>query len=276
MFKNLTRPLCIFDIEGTGTDVGKDRIVSLFITKHLPGGVETRMGGFFNPGFPMDPKVIAIHGITDDMVRDAPRFEEKALMYFDFVKGCDLGGFNLLNYDVPLLAEEFYRAGINWLLQDDKGNPLVNILDAGNIMKKKEERTLVAAYRFYCGKELVNAHSAEADTLATAEVLAAQLARYPDLGNMPFEEVAEFSRFNKRLDLAGKIGIDDDGDPVYNIGGPDRVGKKVKDNPGFAEWMLGKDFPRQTREVLALYLDWLKEEREERLAREYGDVMVPK
>lgn len=259
MFKNLTRPLAIFDVEGTGLDTGKDRIVSLFITKHLPGGVEIRIGGFFNPGFLMDPKVVAIHGITDERVKDCPRFEDEAQKYFDFLDGCDLGGYNLLNYDVPILAEEFYRAGLEWKIQDEKGNPLVNILDAGNIFKKKEERTLAAAVQFYCNKTLENAHSAEADTLATAEVLAAQLSRYPDLAALSFDQVAEFSRFEKRLDLAGKIGIDADGDPVFNIGGPERRGKKVKNDIGFAEWMLGKDFPRQTKKALSAYLDSLIE-----------------
>jgi DNA polymerase III subunit epsilon len=263
MFKNLTRPLCFFDIEGTGLDTGKDRIVSLFIVKYMPAGPQTRMSGFFYPGFAMDPKVIAIHGITDEHVRGCPRFEDEAQKYFEFIDGCDLGGYNLLNYDIPMLAEEFYRAGLEWRVQDDKGNPLVRILDAGNIFKKKEERTLSGAVQFYCGREIEGAHSAEADTLATADVLAAQLVRYPDLSAMSIDQLAEFSRFEKRLDLAGKIGIDAEGDPIYNIGGPDRRGRKVKDDPGFAEWMLKKDFPRQTKHVVAEYLHSLYQQEPE-------------
>lgn len=257
----LERPLLFIDIEGTGVDPAKDRIVSLAI--HLYG-TSIAMATIsrqwrFNPGVKMSDEVIAIHGITNEQAELERPFADAGLALLEKLDGVDLAGFNLLNYDVPILWEEFHRAGLTWDLSG------VRIIDAGNI-KKKEERTLTAAVRFYCGKDHTEAHSASGDVRATSEVLAAQLARYPELAAMSVEELAKFSEFDKRFDLAGKIIVDAEGFPVYNIG--KSKGVRVKDDASFAYWMLGKDFTAQTKLVLGRYLESLEIEREQRFADE--------
>lgn len=254
----LKRPLVTLDIEGTGLDTSKDRIVSVALVKLDPGHLRVTLYREFNPGRPIPPKVENIIGFSDTSVQHLPAFEKSAQELFDFLLGCDLAGYNLLNYDIPLLVEEFHRTGLDFSI-DGRA-----IIDAGNIFKKKEARTLEAAVEFYTGQKFDRAHHALHDADATLAVLEGQLTRYPDLLAMDAAQLAEFSRFDRRLDLAGKILIDQDGDPIYNLG--NNRGQKVKDDVSFACWMLGKDFPRQTLKVLSGYLDQL--EREEAETRE--------
>lgn len=239
------RPLCVFDIEGTGTDVAKDRIVTLAVMRIESSSVTAREWQI-NPRMQMSEDVIAVHGITNETAAQWKPFDSYATEIAEFVKGCDLAGFNLLNYDIPLLWEELNRCGIEWSLER------VRIIDAGNIFKKKEERTLSAAVQFYLERNHEGAHEAQADVRATADVIDAQLSRYADLGTMSLDELAAFSRFDERIDLAGKIVKGKDGRPTYNIG---KVrGVAVEDDPGFADWMLGKDFSANTKAALRTIL----------------------
>ena len=251
----LNRPLCFLDIESTDLDVATARIVSLTIVKIPP---DEKLAGYgtkewlVNPGVTMGPEVIEIHGITNERVKNLPLFKTKAGEVLEYVTGCDLAGFNLKNYDVPLLWEEFYRSGIAWDLRD------VRMVDAGSIFKKFEERSLSAAVKFYCGREHEDAHSATGDVLATIDVLQAQIERYnlsplvADLAGAGIEE--------HRVDLAGKIVIDRDGDYAYNFGQvrfnhKTRVGAKVKDDTGLASWALNKDFPMETKLTIRRILE---------------------
>lgn len=230
-------PTVFLDIESTGTRVESDRIVQLGLYK-FHHGYEEEKEFLFNPGIAIPDEVIAVHGITNEMVKDKPQFKDHAPEVREFLFGCNLAGFNLLNFDVPLLWEEFYRAGIVWNTEG------VHIIDAGNIFKKKEERSLTAAVMFYCGREHVGAHSALADAKATYEVLKAQCARYKDLP-AAIDELAQFSRFEERIDLAGKFVRDKDGDAVYNFGKLKGI-KCRHDDGSFIYWMLGKDFSQNT------------------------------
>jgi DNA polymerase III subunit epsilon len=247
----MSKPIIFFDLEATGVDVAKDRIVSIAFQKfnRLGGALLSEFYQIVNPGVLMSDEVVAIHGITNEEAAKYPPFSQFAGEIFAAFHNCDLAGFNHTNFDIPMLWEEFNRCGLEWNLGG------VNFIDVGNIFKKKEERTLSAAVRFYCGKEHVGAHSALADVRATAEVLNAQLARYPDLAAIefmhdnPMDELARFCRFEDRLDLAGKIIRDKDGDPAYSFGQKTK-GVKVRDDIGFAHWMLGKDFSTQTKMVL--------------------------
>lgn len=244
----LSRPIVFFDLEGTGTDVAKDKIVSVAAVKMAPNSMmRQKIEARINPGVAMSEEVMAIHGITNEMVASAHKFDHYAQPIHEFMIGCDLAGFNLFNYDIPLLWEELYRCGIEWNLSG------VNVIDAGNIFKKKEERTLSAAVKFYCGREHDGAHEALADVHATIDVLEAQMNRYPDMKAMDVGAVAEFSKFDNRVDLAGKIVRDANGDPVYNIG--KSKGVKVKDDLGFAYWMLGRDFTANTKSTLQKIID---------------------
>jgi DNA polymerase-3 subunit epsilon len=238
------RPLIVFDVEATGVDPAKDRIVSLAALRmcELEDPQPQTMSLIFNPQVEMSEDVIAIHGISNLTASIHGTFVDGAVQVYSFFAGCDLAGFNLINFDVPILYEEFARAGIEWDLDG------VRILDAGNIFKKKEQRTLAAAVKFYCGGEHTGAHNADADVMATLAVLKAQLKRYPDLGEMTVEQLAEFSRFDNRVDLAGKIIRNAQGEPVYNIG--KSKGVRVVDDWGFGYWMLDKDFTSETKSVI--------------------------
>jgi len=248
----LDKAICIFDIEASGKDPGKDRLVQLAIMKW--DGINSEwLEILCNPDVIMSDEVIAIHGITNEAVANLPKFKHFAKEVYTFLIGCDLAGFNLLNYDVPLLWSELWNAGIEW----DIYNNDTRIIDVGNIFKKKEERSLSAAVEFYCNREHIGAHGALADTQATLDVFLAQCQRYPDLCNMTVAELAEYSRFNERLDLAGKIIKGPDGRPTYNIG--KCRGVAVEDDIGFGEWMLRRDFPANTQFVLRRILDKLYE-----------------
>ena len=194
----LTRPICFFDLETTGIDVARDRIVEISIFKVFPNGNKESKTWLVNPTIPIPPQTTAVHGITDEKVANEPTFKELASQVHNMIKDSDLAGFNSDRFDIPLLAEELLRVGIDF---DMKNRVSVDIQ---TIFHKKEERTLSAGYKFYCGESLENAHSAEADTMATYEILKAQLDRYPDLENdMKF--LSEFTTRKRSVDFAGFI-----------------------------------------------------------------------
>lgn len=248
------RPLVFFDLETTGTDPAKDRIVELAMVKYRrpkAGGLANHeiLTSLIRPPCPIPPAATAVHGITDVDVKDKPAFLTVAGQYHDFVKGCDLAGYNLRGFDIPCLWEEFCRAGIVWDLDG------ICIIDAGEIFKKKEERTLEAAMRFFCGQEHIGAHGAAADCHATAAVLIAQIKRYADLMTMDRAALDKASRHDDdtRVDLAGKIRRNEQGEPVYAIG--KAKGVRVVDDPGFGHWMLRNDFGEETKRCIRKLLE---------------------
>lgn len=247
----LTRPLVCFDVESTGVDPAKDRIVTFSALKLFVDGKTHNLNAEFNPGFAMKPEVVAIHGVTNEQAALWPPFATHAKSIHEYLAGCDLAGFNLLNFDVPILWEEFYRCGIKW----DLGS--TDVIDAGNIFKIKEPRTLSDAMKFYCGVEHKDAHDAKADVHATLAVLEGQRMKYRDLWPMTTPELARFSHMDKRFDLAGKIVADKDSDPSYAFG--KSKGVKVRDDLGYADWMLKSDFSEQTKMVLREIIKEIRE-----------------
>lgn len=246
----IMRPIAYLDLETTGTNIATDAIVSVGIHTDSPipneeFGPTTDFYWLVKPWKPIPPEVEELIGVTNATVENLPSFPTVAVYVHDILSICDLYGFNLRAFDVPLLWEEFYRCGIEW----DLSNTL--IIDAGCIFKIREERTLSAAMQFYCGKSHDGAHNALDDCKATREVLEAQLKRYADLGKMDRAALAKASEFDgpKRLSYDGKICIGPDGDAIYTFGQKTK-GVKVKDDVGFARWILGKDFPEQTKMVI--------------------------
>lgn len=243
---NITNPIIFFDLETTGVDVVKDRIVELCYIKVFPNGNEESKVMRINPEMHIPEASTAIHGITDDDVIDCPPFKEVAEELKACFEGCDLGGFNSNRFDIPLLFEEFVRAGVNIDFTR------VRLVDVQNIYHKLERRTLVAAYKYYCGKDLENAHSALADTRATLEVLEAQLDHYPDTLQNDINFLADFSKMNNDIDFAGRFVRNDDGDAVINFG--KHKGKRLADvlrvEPSYYEWMMRSDFSQNTKQVL--------------------------
>lgn len=241
---NLNRPLIFFDLETTGTNITSDRIVEFSYIKVYPDGTEESKSRRINPEMHIPEASTAVHHITDEMVKDAPTFRQVARALLEIFDGSDIAGYNSNKFDVPLLIEEFARCGLNF---DITGRHFV---DVQNIFHKMEQRTLVAAYRFYCGKELEDAHTASADTKATYEVLMGQLDRYPDLQN-DVAFLADFSRAGRGIDLAARFVLDDNDEPVFNFG--KHKGKKVKEvfrrEPSFYSWMMQGEFPRNTKDV---------------------------
>jgi DNA polymerase-3 subunit epsilon len=242
---NLVRPICFFDLETTGINIAKDRIVEIAIHKLFPDGTEKTMTYRVNPTVPIPAEVTAVHGITDEMVANEPTFEQLAHEIYNIMKDSDLAGFNSNRFDIPLLAEEMLRAGVDF----DMGNR--NAIDVQNIFHKMEQRTLVAAYKFYCDKDLTDAHSAQADTIATYEVFKGQLERYPELG-MDMKAIAEFSTYRKPVDFAGMLAFNEDGEECFNFG--KHKGKRIEDvfekEPGYYSWIQNADFPLYTKKVL--------------------------
>ncbi len=241
----LKRPIVFFDLETTGVDTAHDRIVEISMIKIMPDGeriVKTRK---LNPEMHIPEAATAVHGITDEDVKDCPRFAQVAKSLAQFLTGCDFGGFNSNRFDMPVLVEEFLRAGVDF---DFKRRRFV---DVQNIFHKMEQRTLVAAYKFYCDKDLTDAHSAEADTLATYEVLKAQLDRYPELEN-DIDALADFSSRGETADYAGRIVYDDKGSEVFGFG--KYKGRRVEDifeqDPSYYTWMMNGDFPLYTKKVI--------------------------
>lgn len=237
----LSKPIVFLDLETTGVNIATDRIteVAAILCDENLKEIK-RFHSLVNPGKLIPKEVEDLTGITNDRVKDAPPFSEIASALYRFLDGHDIGGFGCINFDVPLLWEEFHRATIDWDLTD------VSVIDAGNIFKKKEERTLSAAVRFYLGHDHEGAHSAMADTEATLGVFVEQAKRYQLASDS--KELAQLSAFDRRVDLSGKIILNDSGTPVYGFG---KVrGVPVAQDHGFAWWMLGKDFPAQTKAVI--------------------------
>lgn len=241
----LTKPICFFDLETTGVNVGADRIVEIAILKLMPDGTRQMKSKRVNPEMPIPESSSKIHGIYDADVKDAPTFRQVAHEIANFINGADLAGYNSNKFDVPLLAEEFLRAEVPF---DIRGRKLV---DVQNIFHKMEQRTLGAAYKFYCNKEIENAHNAEADILATYEVLEAQLSRYPELKS-EVEYLSDFSSNNSNVDLAGRIIFNETKQEVFNFG--KHKGKTVDEvfklEPSYYDWMMKGDFPLQTKQVI--------------------------
>lgn len=242
---NLKNPIVFFDLETTGINPATDRIVEISYLKIHPNGKEESHTYRVNPGIPIPKEASEIHHITDEMVADCPGFKEVGQIIANDIKGCDLAGFNSNRFDVPLLAEEFLRNDIDLDMSARK------LIDVQVIFHKMEQRNLRAAYRFYCDKELEDAHSAEADTRATYEVLKAQLERYPELKN-DVEFLAEFSTQNRNVDFAGKFIYNNKGEEVFNFGKYKdlSVEEVLKKDPGYYGWMMNGDFALNTKNVL--------------------------
>ncbi|NPA46098.1 MAG: 3'-5' exonuclease [Chlorobi bacterium] len=238
------RPIAVFDLETTGIDTSKDRIVEISILRVETDGTETVYTRRVNPGMPIPAQATAVHGITDEDVKDAPRFEEIAAEVYALINDAYLAGFNSNRFDLPMLVEELLRAGLEVDLRRNK------TIDVQVIYHKKEPRNLAAAYRFYTGKELDNAHSAEADVRATWEVLQSQLQRYDDLPK-DAEKLSAFSSFNRNADFMGRVVYDNDGNEIVNFG--KYKGKKVEEvlekDPGYYGWIMQADFPAYTKLV---------------------------
>ena len=242
---NLRNPLVFFDLETTGIDIAKDRIVEISMVKVMPNGEEIVKTRRINPGMPIPPESTAIHGITDEDVKDCPKFKEIAKSLAAQIEGCDLAGFNSNRFDIPMLAEEFLRAGVDVDLNRRK------FIDVQTIFHKMEQRNLTAAYKFYCNKDLANAHSAEADTMATYEVLKAQLDRYPELEN-DVNFLSKYSSFTNNVDFAGRMVYNEKGQEVINFGKyKGRLVEEVlKSDASYYAWIMNGDFPLNTKKML--------------------------
>ncbi len=242
---NLKNPLAFFDLETTGVNVAQDRIVELSILKINPNQSTDSKTMRINPTIPIPAESTAIHGITDDDVKDAPTFKQVAKELAVFLKGCDLAGYNSNKFDIPLLIEEFLRADVDMDVKSRK------FIDVQVIFHKKEQRTLSAAYQFYCEKSLENAHSAEADINATYEIFQAQLDRYPDLPN-DMESLSKFSSHNTNVDFVGRVVYDDKGRETFNFGKykGQTVADVFKKDPSYYAWMMNSDFPLYTKKVI--------------------------
>jgi DNA polymerase-3 subunit epsilon len=255
---NLTRPLALFDLETTGVDVGKDRIVEISILKVNTDGSEEIFTSRINPTIPIPAFVTSIHGITNEDVKDCPTFEQIAKKIATFIGKADLAGYNSNKFDIPLLVEEFLRAGVSFDVKDRR------FVDIQNIFHKMEPRTLRAAYKFYCNTEIENAHSAEADIKATYEVLKAQLDKYADTEiedangknykpvRNDIQALHDFSVNSKNVDLAGHIVYNDKKIEVFNFG--KNKGRPVLEvfqkEPQYYDWMMKADFPLYTKEII--------------------------
>ena len=248
----LKRPIVFFDLETTGTDNAKDRIVELAFIKIHPDGKRESYVRRINPGMPIPKGSTDIHGITDEDVKDSPAFKNIAHELYDWMHNCDLGGYNSAKFDLPVLAEEFLRAGINVDFTERY------MIDAQQIFFKMEARTLSAAYSFFCNKELQNAHSAEADITATIEILEAQLDRYKALGT-DVKGIHELTNTEQYVDYARRIVLKD-GEPVFNFG--KHKGKKVTavftEEPQYYDWMMQSDFALHTKQKISEILNRMK------------------
>ena len=242
---NLRNPLIFFDLETTGVNITKDRIVEISYIKVFPNGQEQEKTIRVNPGMPIPPEATAIHHITDEDVKDKPLFKDIAKDLSHVFEGCDIAGFNSNRFDIPLLMEEFLRAGVNFDISKRK------FIDIQTIFHKMEQRTLVAAYKCYCNKDLNDAHSASADTRATYEVLKAQLDRYSSLEN-DVDYLSKFSSQNRNVDLAGRIVLNDQNVEVFNFGKykGQPVEEVLRRDIGYFGWMMQGDFPQNTKNVL--------------------------
>ena len=241
---NLRNPLIFFDLETTGINIVSDRIVEISYLKVSPNGEEESKTRLINPEMPIPPQATAIHGITNEDVKNSPTFKMIAKSLAAQIEGCDLAGYNSNRFDIPLLAEEFLRAEVDIDLMRRK------FVDIQTIFHKKEPRTLSAAYKFYCEKDMENAHTAAADTKATYEVLQAQLERYPDLKN-DIAFLSEYSSFNNHVDFAGRVIYNEKKQEVINFGKyKGRLVEEVfQEDPGYYGWILQGDFALHTKKV---------------------------
>ncbi len=251
MFQNLEasrKPLLFLDVEATGLSISEDRVIQIGMAEMLPGSTkfERVHGILINPGRPIPSAITELTDISDEEVSGAKSFADVAPSLREYFAGFDLVGFGLINFDIPILAEEFHRCGI------EPPFDAATVIDCGIIFKRKEERTLAAAVRFYCGREAEECHDALADAMHTAAVLEGQIARY---GLTSVADAATLSRYpeDRRIDYAGKISRDAEGHPVYAFGA--KKGVRVRDEMGFARWMLDKDFPLDTKARLREILD---------------------
>lgn len=252
---NLKKPLCFFDLETTGTQITKDRIVQLAVVKLLLDGSRTSKNYLINPGIPIPLEIAAIHGITDEKVKDAPSLAQVADDIIEFMEDADLAGYNSNKFDIPFMVEEFYRVGIPFPMEGR------SFVDVQNIFHKMEQRTLTAAYQFYCGKTMENAHDALYDTEVTLDVFLAQLSRYEQLSS----EVPELAAFSSNspmgaVDFAGRLAKNQQGVIMYNFGKHKgrTVEEVLKIEPGYYGWMLEADFPFQTKDCLRAEVARLK------------------
>ncbi len=254
---NLKVPLCFFDLETTGVNISQDRILEIAVIKVMPNGEVLRKADVLNPTIPISKESTAIHGISNEDVKDKPTFKDVAKEYARFLEGADLSGFNILKFDVPVLVEEFLRAGIDFDYSRKK------IIDAQKIYHMMEKRNLATAYQYYCNKELEDSHTAEADTQATMEVLFAQIEKYE---NMPVtdsmgnsigvirNDMEELNRLTSSaiIDLAGRMVRNEKGEAIFNFGKhrSKSVLNVLKDEPSYYDWMMNGDFPLDTKRKL--------------------------
>lgn len=246
---NLTRPIAFIDLETTGVNVSNDRIVEIAIIKIMPDGTKQVKRKLINPLIPIPAGASDVHGITDDMVKDAPSFKQVANEVKQFMDSCDMGGYNSNRFDVPMLMEEFLRAGVSFSVDGRK------LVDVQKVFHMMEQRTLGAAYKFYCNKTLDGAHSAEVDATATWEVLEAQIERYPQIGDT-VESIVKFTGEDEIVDFARRF-VKDNGVEVFNFG--KHKGKPVtqvlKEEPQYYDWMMKGDFAMNTKQKLTEILN---------------------
>ena len=247
---NISRPIAFIDLETTGINLSSDRIIEIAIIKILPDNSRVVKRRLINPEMSIPESSTNIHGITNDMVKDAPTFKQVGNEIKQFLENCDLGGYNSNRFDIPLLMEEFLRAGMEVDLSDRK------MIDVQHIFYSMEPRTLSAAFKFYCGQELVNAHSAEADISATIDVLYAQVARYEKLGNS-VESILSVIGEDKVVDYARRFSFDDKGVEIFNFGKYKgrSVAEVLKNEPHYYDWMMKGDFPLHTKQKLTEILN---------------------
>jgi DNA polymerase-3 subunit epsilon len=254
---NLKIPLCFFDLETTGINITQDRILEIAVIKVMPNGEVLRKSNVVNPTIPIPAESTAIHGISEADVKDKPTFKEVAKDYAKFFEGADLAGFNILKFDVPMLVEEFLRAGVDFDYSRKK------LIDAQKIFHLMEKRSLSAAFKFYCGKDMIDAHSAEADTQATLDVLYAQIERYENqdvtdglgkkVGVIKNDmEVLHKLTASDLVDLAGRMTRNEKGEPIFNFGKHKNkpVVQVFKEEPSYYDWMMNGDFPMDTKRRL--------------------------
>ncbi len=240
---SLKKPIIFFDLETTGFNLTQDRIVEISVIKVMPNGEEIRRTRRVNPEIPISPEATATHHITNEDVKDEPTFKQIAKSLAQMFVGCDIAGFNSSRFDIPMLDQEFQRVNVDFDFSKAR------FVDVQTIFHKKEPRNLIAAYRFYCDKDLTAAHSADADTQATYEELMAQLDRYEDLPN-EIEKLAEFSQQNRNVDFVGRLIYDDQNREVINFG--KYKGKLAEDvlrrDPSYYEWIMNGDFTKNTKD----------------------------
>ena len=241
----LKKPLAFIDIEATGTNVSTDRIVEIAIVKTLPDGSRTVKRKIINPQIPIPQVCIDLHGITNEMAKEAPTFKQVAQEIKQFLDGCDLSCYNAYRLDIPMLMEEFLRAEVEFDMKNRK------LIDVQKIFHQMEQRTLSAAYKFYCNKTLDNAHSAEVDATATAEILYAQLERYPQLGNQ-VDSILKTIGEDPIIDFARRFVFDDKGVEIFNFGKHKgrAVADVLKSEPQYYDWMMKGEFPMNTKQKL--------------------------